>query len=197
MTSPLALIPLRGAESAALQERFCREHAPAIAGAAKAMADCLRGGGKILAAGNGGSAGDAQHLAGELVNRFLRQRPPLAGISLCTDGSVLTCIGNDTSFTEVFAQQVKALGRRGDVLLALSTSGRSPNLVRALAEARGMGLRTIGLLGRDGGEMAPLCDHPLVVPSSTTPRIQEVHHLLLHLLCELVEDDLFPDAPHA
>lgn len=92
---------------------------------------------------------------------------------------------------------MKALGHRGDVLLALSTSGRSPNLVRALAEARGAGLVTIGLLGRDGGEMAPLCDHALVVPSSSTPRIQEVHHLLIHLLCELVEDDLFPDAPHA
>jgi D-sedoheptulose 7-phosphate isomerase len=191
------LLVRRVRESISLQESFIRESGALVARAAAEMTACLRGGGKVLAAGNGGSAADAQHLAGELVNRFLRERPPLAGLALSTDGAVLTCIGNDCGFDRVFEKQVRALGRRGDVLLAISTSGRSPDLVTALAAARETGMRTIGLLGRDGGTMAPLCDLALVVPSHSTPRIQETHHLVLHLVCELVEDDLFPDAPPA
>jgi D-sedoheptulose 7-phosphate isomerase len=192
---PADLVARRARESAALCESFCLAAAPRVAQAAAAISACLSAGGKVMAAGNGGSAADAQHFAGELVNRFLRERPPLAGIALSADGAVLTCIGNDYGFDRVFEKQVRALGREGDVLLALSTSGRSADLVRALAAARESGILTIGLLGRDGGPMAPLCDLALVVPSSETPRVQEAHHLVLHILCELVEDALFPDAP--
>jgi len=195
MTSPADLVSRRAGESAALQARFFRDSAGLVAQAADEMVRCLKGGGKVMAAGNGGSAADAQHFAGEFVNRFLRERPPLAGLALNTDGAILTCIGNDCGFDRVFEKQVRALGRPGDVLLALSTSGRSPDLVNALSAAREGRLRTIGLLGNDGGPMAPLCDLALVVPSGSTPRIQEVHHLVLHLLCELVEEAVFPDAP--
>ncbi len=197
MTDAAGLIVRRARESAALQESFCREAAPLLVRAAREMASCIRGGGKVLAAGNGGSAADAQHFAGEFVNRFLRERPPMAGIALSTDGAVITCIGNDYGFDRVFEKQVRALGRRGDLLLAISTSGSSRDLVTALSAARETGMRTIGLLGREGGPMAPLCDLALVVPSQSTPRIQETHHLVLHLLCELVEEDLFPDSPLA
>lgn len=195
MTSPAERVALRARESALLAESFCRQSGDLVVRAAQAMTECLRAGGKVLAAGNGGSASDAQHFAGELVNRFLRQRPPLAGVALTTDGAVLTCIGNDCGFEQIFEKQVQALGRPGDILLALSTSGHSPDLVQALTAARALGMRTVGLLGRDGGPMAPLCDLALVVPSSSTPRVQEVHHLVLHLLAELVEEAVFPNAP--
>ncbi len=154
--------------------------------------DCLRGGGKILLAGNGGSAADAQHIAAELVGRFAFDRPGLPAIALTVDTSILTAVSNDYGYEAVFARQVQALGSAGDVLVGYSTSGRSPNIVRALAAAREQGMVTVGLCGAQGAEMTALCDHLLAVPSGTTARIQEMHLLLGHLLCELVESALFP-----
>lgn len=151
----------------------------------------LRSDGKLLIFGNGGSAADAQHIAGELVNRFLQQRRALPAISLTTDGGVLTCIANDTGFENVFARQIEALGRAGDVCVAISTSGQSANIVVACEQARSQGIKVIGLLGRDGGKVAALCDVALIVPSDDTQRIQETHNLIGHILCELIESDMF------
>ena len=158
-------------------------------------AECLRDGGKLLFAGNGGSAADAQHWAGELVSRFYYDRPGLPAIALTTDSSILTAIANDYGFDYVFARQVEALGRAGDVFVAISTSGRSPNVLRAIRSARERGLRVIGFTGQGGGGMAELCDLCFQVPSAETPRIQEGHEFLGHLLCALVEQEMFPDAP--
>lgn len=163
-----------------------------LALAAAACTRCLRAGGKILLAGNGGSAADAQHIAAELVGRFGFDRPGLAAIALTVDTSILTALANDYGYEAVFARQVQALGAAGDVLIGYSTSGRSPNILRALAEARTRGMATIGLCGEDGAGMRALCDHLLCVPSRATPRIQEAHLLLGHTLCELVEREAFP-----
>jgi D-sedoheptulose 7-phosphate isomerase len=158
--------------------------------AARALTDCLRRGGKLLFCGNGGSAADSQHLAAEFTGRFQADRRPLAAMALTTDSSVLTCIGNDYDFTEVFARQVAGLGRARDGLIGISTSGMSANVVRAMETARGLGLTTVGLLGRDGGRLAPLCDVPIVVPSQATARIQEAHIFIGHALCALIEQRL-------
>ena len=144
--------------------------------------------------GNGGSAADAQHLAAEFVNRFRIERPPLAALALTTDTSVLTSIANDYDFEEVFAKQVRALGHSEDVALGLSTSGNSPNVVRGLDAARQLGLRTLALSGGDGGPVARAAELALVVPSRSTPRIQEVHITIGHVLCDLVDYLLFPEA---
>ena len=154
----------------------------------------LRQGGKILLAGNGGSAADAQHIAGELVSRFMFDRPGLAGIALTTDTSILTAIGNDYGYERLFARQIQALGRPGDVFIAYSTSGSSPNILAALREARAQGLVTVGLTGSRKGPMCELCDHLLETPSASTPRIQEGHLVIGHMLCELIENDLFGEA---
>ena len=164
--------------------------ADAFAGALAACAAALRDGGKILFLGNGGSAADAQHLATELTVRYTRDRAPIAAIALTTDTSTLTAAGNDFGFEAVFARQVAALGRRGDVLVALSTSGKSPNVLAALRQARALGLVTVGFSGRTGGDMAALLDHALLVPSDTTARIQEMHILLGHMLCGALETEL-------
>jgi D-inositol-3-phosphate glycosyltransferase len=178
-----------------VQESQRRLRAP-IVEAAQEIVACLQKGGKILACGNGGSASDAQHLVGELVGRFKSdQRPPLPAIALTADTAVLTALGNDFGYERVFAQQVEALGRQGDVLIGISTSGRSPNLLRALEVARHKGLRSTALLGGDGGEARQLANIALVVPSSDTQHIQEIHIALLHLLCELVEQLLLAAAP--
>ena len=153
-------------------------------------AQSLKAGRKILIFGNGGSAAEAQHFAAELVNRFLKPRPPLRAISLTTDTSTLTSIGNDSSFDHIFSRQVEALGEEGDVAIALSTSGTSPNIVHALQVARGKKLVTIGLTGKGGGKIGPLVDYLVDVPSKKTPRIQEVHLLLLHILAQELEDRL-------
>ena len=166
-----------------------------ITTAAERLAQCLRDGGKILLCGNGGSAADCQHLAAEFTGRFQAERAPLAALALTTDSSALTCIGNDYGFEHVFARQVLALGRPGDCLVGISTSGRSPNVLRAMAAARGMGLRTVGLLGRTGGRIKALSDVAIVVPSATTARIQEAHILIGHTLCGLVEQGLGLCAP--
>lgn len=147
----------------------------------------LKAGRKILVFGNGGSAAEAQHFAAELVNKFLKMRPAIRTVALTTDTSILTSIGNDTSFDNVFSRQIEALGDEGDVAVALSTSGTSPNIVEALKAAREKKMVTVALTGEGGGKLGPLADYLLDVPSKDTPRIQEVHLLLLHLLAEEIE----------
>ena len=156
--------------------------------------EALRAGHKILFVGNGGSAADAQHWAGELVSRFYFHRAGLPAIALTTDSSILTAIGNDYGFDYIFARQVEALGRAGDVLIAISTSGRSPNILRAIAAAKELGLKVIGFTGESGGEMDPSCDVCFRVASTQTPRIQEGHEFIGHLMCALIEQGMFSDA---
>lgn len=151
------------------------------------VAQSLRQGGKVMFCGNGGSAADSQHLAAEFTGRFIKDRRPLAGLALSTDSSALTCIGNDYGFDDVFSRQVGGLGRAGDCLVGISTSGNSSNVIRAFDVARDMGIVTIGLLGRDGGKLAALSDHAIIVPSDVTARIQEAHILIGHTLCGAVE----------
>jgi D-sedoheptulose 7-phosphate isomerase len=181
------------AEANLLKNRLVAEQAEQVAAAARLLADTLQEGGKILLFGNGGSAADAQHLAAEFVNRFGIERPPLAALALTTDTSILTSIANDYDFLEVFAKQVRALGRPGDVALGLSTSGNSGNVVRGLEAARQMGLKTLALSGGEGGPVAAAADMAIVVPSQNTPRVQEVHITIGHVLCDLVDFLLFPD----
>lgn len=163
----------------------------AVEAAARACVSCLQSGGKILLAGNGGSAADAQHIAGELVSRFAFDRPGLPAIALTTDTSILTAIGNDYGYEKLFARQVQALGQAGDTFIAYSTSGKSPNVLLALKEARSRGVTCIGLTGNRGGPMRDLCDYLLEVPSADTPKIQEGHLVLGHVLCGLIERALF------
>ncbi|WP_395341378.1 phosphoheptose isomerase [Ningiella sp. W23] len=166
-----------------------------IAKAAQMMIDALIQGNKILTCGNGGSAGDAQHFSSELLNRYERDRPPLPAIALTTDSSTLTSIANDFSYDEVFSKQVKALGQPGDILLAISTSGNSPNVISAMQAALSRDMTIVALTGKDGGEMAGLIgenDVEIRVPSSRTARIQEVHLLVIHNLCESIDNALFP-----
>ncbi|WP_211872288.1 D-sedoheptulose-7-phosphate isomerase [Plastoroseomonas arctica] len=164
----------------------------ATARAASLCTAALRAGGKILLCGNGGSAADAQHWAGELVARFHYDRPGLAAIALTTDSSILTAIGNDYGYERIFARQVEALGAKGDVLLALSTSGNSPNILAAVEAARAKGIAIVGFTGRGGGKMAVLCDLCIRIPSDITPQIQEGHEVLGHALCAIIEAEMFP-----
>jgi D-sedoheptulose 7-phosphate isomerase len=175
-------------EAAALHEALV-EQAPVIEQMARRLAEVLAGGGTLYVLGNGGSAADAQHMAGEMVGRFLIQgRPPLPCHALSTDTSVLTAVGNDFGMEEVFLRQVQAYVREGDAVLGISTSGNSPNVVRAMEEAARRGAVTLGLTGGDGGELAALCDMAVVVPAPASPRIQEGHATVIHILCELVEE---------
>jgi len=167
-----------------------RAEVPSIVEVAEALLAALRAGGKALFFGNGGSAANAQHLAAELVGRFALDRAPLPGLALTVDTSALTAIANDYAFDEVFARQILALGSPGDVAVALSTSGRSPNVVRGVQAARKKGLVTVGLTGRDGGTLKELVDYCVCVPSSETARIQECHILIGHILCEILEAEL-------
>ncbi len=155
---------------------------------AQTIVKSLKGEGKLMVCGNGGSAADAQHMAAELVNRFLRERCPLPAIALTTDSSVVTSIANDYSYDEVFSKQVRALGKPSDVLIGISTSGNSKNVYNAIVEAGGIGCVTIGLLGCDGGSIAPVCDKAIVIQSTSTPRIQEAHEFVIHTICEMIED---------
>ncbi len=155
---------------------------------------CLRGGGKILFAGNGGSAADSQHLAGEMVSRFNYDRPGLSAFALSTDTSVLTAIGNDYGYDLLFARQIEAVGKASDVFIGISTSGRSPNILKALTTARSMGLITVGLTGRLGGDLPQLCDYCLRAPADETPRIQECHIAIGHTVCAMIELAMFPRA---
>ena len=170
------------------------EFGAAILAIAQAVEHSLRAGGKVMLAGNGGSASDAQHIAGEFLSRLRFDRHPLPAIALTTDSSVLTAIGNDYGYERVFERQVRGLGQEGDVLLAISTSGRSPNILRAIAAGRELGLVTIGLTGSTGGEMAAQCDLCLHAPSDSTPLIQQIHITAGHVICGLVEERLFPRA---
>ncbi|HET8552196.1 MAG TPA: phosphoheptose isomerase [Gammaproteobacteria bacterium] len=168
--------------------------APVIVRAGALMAEALAAGGKILSCGNGGSAADAQHFAAELLNRFERERRPLAAVALTTDSSTLTSIANDYSYDEVFAKQVVGLGRRGDVLFGISTSGNSRNVLRAIEVAHENDVAVVALTGRDGGRMAAALidgDVEIRVPAESTARIQEVHLLVLHCLCDLIDSQLF------
>ena len=180
---------------ATLRENFLTTHAGAVSTMAKVIAASLAQDGKILFCGNGGSAADSQHLAAEFVNRFLMDRPPLPGIALSTDTSALTAISNDFGFDHVFSKQVRALGRAGDVLLAISTSGASPNITEALKAARSLNMITMGLTGKGGGDMPAWCDYLLDVPDDSTPLIQEIHITVGHLICRLVDYYLFENVP--
>jgi D-sedoheptulose 7-phosphate isomerase len=181
-------------ESANLKLAASQPLAAPVARGGALLAGCLKAGGKALACGNGGSAADAQHFAAELINRFEVERPPLAAVALTTDSSTLTSIANDYAYEQVFAKQVRAIARRGDVLLAISTSGNSANVMEAMRAARDMGVRVIALTGNGGGRMAGLVsqdDVHICVPHKTTARIQEVHLLVLHCLCDLIDHQLF------
>jgi D-sedoheptulose 7-phosphate isomerase len=182
----------RDVVQAAIEDpRFCS----AVGDIVEIIEEALGRGGKLLLAGNGGSAGDAQHLAGEMLSRLYYDRAPCAAIALTTDSSVLTAIGNDYGYDRVFERQVLGLGRPGDVLLAISTSGRSPNILRAIGAARERGVAVVGFTGSSGGDIAPLCDVCLRVPSDSTPLIQQVHITAGHIICGLVEARLFPRTP--
>jgi len=181
------------AESISLKQRVAAEQGDAVVAAARRLAEVLQAGGKILLFGNGGSAADAQHLAAEFVNRFQVERPPLAALALTTDTSILTAVGNDYDFLQIFAKQVRALGRPGDLAWGISTSGNSPNVVEGLKVARELGLATLALSGRDGGPVAAAAELALVVPSRNTPRIQEVQITIGHVLCDLVDFILYPE----
>ena len=182
------------AESARLKTEAARVLGAPIAQAGELLAQSLEAGGKVLACGNGGSAADAQHFAAELVNRFEAERPPLAALALTTDSSNLTSIANDYAWEQVFSKQLRALGRRGDVLLAISTSGNSRNVLEALPVAQELGVRVIALTGNGGGRMAAMLqpdDVHICVPHKKTARIQEVHLLVLHCLCDAIDLQLF------
>ncbi|NNF50928.1 MAG: phosphoheptose isomerase [Gammaproteobacteria bacterium] len=171
--------------------------APRILKAGEAMAQCLLGGGKILSCGNGGSAGDAQHFSSEMLNRFERERPGLPAIALSTDTSTLTSIANDYEYAEVFSKQVRALGQPGDLLLAITTSGNSENIMRAVTVAHEKGMPVVALTGREGGKLGATlktADFELRVPAQSTARIQEVHLLIIHCLCDYIDHRLFGDA---
>ena len=178
-------------ESVKVTEDFIKENGHNLFLLSEKIASAFTGDRKLMICGNGGSAADAQHLAAEFVNRFLLERPPLPAIALTTDTSIITSIGNDYSFDDIFSKQIKALGMEGDVLLAVSTSGNSGNVIAAVKAARGLGIYTAALTGRDGGRLSPLVDMALVVKSNATPRIQEAHHFALHMVCQMVDYILF------
>jgi D-sedoheptulose 7-phosphate isomerase len=178
-------------ESADLKLRFIRQNADVLVQVVRMIVAAFKSGNKVLLFGNGGSAADAQHMAGEFINRFLIERPPLPAISLTTDTSVLTSISNDYGYADSFSKQVKALGKEGDVAIGISTSGAAANVIKAVKVAREMGLKTVGLSGRDGGELAKSVDVAIVVDSPVTPRIQEVHITIGHVICEMVDRMLF------
>ena len=178
-------------ESADLKVRFIRQNAEVLGQAVGMVVEAFKAGNKVLLFGNGGSAADAQHIASEFVNRYQIERPPLPAIALTTDTSILTSISNDYGYIDSFSKQVKALGREGDVAIGISTSGTAANVIKAIKTAKEMGLKTISLTGGDGGDLAKLTDIALVVDSPITPRIQEVHITIGHVLCEMVDWMLF------
>jgi len=191
-----AALDLRGefrriiSESIAAHERLVSESIPTLSAVAVMMIRAIRGGNTIFLFGNGGSAADAQHVAGELVGRFLKESQPFAAIALTTDTSILTAVGNDWAFEEVFSRQVRALAKAGDVVVGISTSGKSPNVIRGLEAAQAKGAHTIGFTGGAGGTMAALCEVCFIAPAALTPRIQELHLVAWHAVCELVEVEL-------
>jgi len=178
-------------EGSQLKENFLNDNLSRIVKVVDVVTAALKNGSKIMLFGNGGSAADAQHIAAEFVNRFVIERPPLPAIALTTDSSIITSIGNDYDFSEIFVKQIRALGQPGDIAWGMSTSGTSPNVVKALETAKKMELITIGFTGRDGGPIAKIVDYSLNVPSNNTPRVQEVHTAIGHVICEMVDYKLF------
>jgi len=188
--NPIEVVKDNFAESIATQQAAAESVAPAIAGAAAALFRALTAGGKVLSCGNGGSAADAQHFASELINRFETDRPALAAIALTTDSSTLTSVANDMHFHDIFARQIEALGRPGDILLAITTSGNSENILKAIGAARSRDMQVMLLSGRDGGQATSLLadsDIGICIAGPSTARIQEVHLLVMHCLCDLVD----------
>jgi D-sedoheptulose 7-phosphate isomerase len=185
------IILKRFKESSEVKTRFLKENLPKLLNVIKLTSHTFEAGNKLFFFGNGGSAADAQHLAAEFVNRYVMDRPPLPAIALTTDTSILTSVSNDIAFTEIFAKQLRALGKEGDVAIGISTSGGSPNIIKAFEVAKEIGMKTVALTGNDGGILAKIADFSLIVPSTSTPRIQEAHILIGHILCEMVEHYLF------
>jgi D-sedoheptulose 7-phosphate isomerase len=178
-------------ETVKAKEDFVKENTRSLILIAEKVASAFTSDRKLLICGNGGSAADAQHIAAEFVNRFMLERPPLPAVALTTDTSIITSIGNDYSFEDIFSKQIKAIGMEGDVLLAISTSGNSANVISAVKTARGQGIYTVAFTGGDGGRLGSLVDMALVVRSNTTARIQETHIFAGHLICQLVDHILF------
>ncbi len=178
-------------DSAQVKVKFARENADKIVEVVQLIAQAFREGKKVILFGNGGSACDASHIAAEFVNRFLMERPPLPAIALNTDAAVLTSISNDYDYAQIFSKQLAALGVEGDVVIGISTSGNSPNVLKAVEAARKNGMRTIALTGGTGGKLAKTADYAFIVPTKHTPRIQETHITLGHTICEMVDEELF------
>lgn len=178
-------------QSADVKLSFVKKNLKTIISVVELIVDAFHEGNKVMLFGNGGSAADAQHIAAEFVNRFMIERPPLPAMALTTDTSVITSIGNDYNYDQVFLKQIKALGKEGDIAWGISTSGNSPNVLKALKEAKKMGLKTIGMTGKDGGKMAKMVDYLLNVESDVTARIQETHITVSHVICQLVDIKLF------
>jgi D-sedoheptulose 7-phosphate isomerase len=185
-------ISVMAAESLDAKRRFFEQSSQDLALAARMIIESIRAGGKLMIFGNGGSAADAQHIAAELAFKMVREREAIPALALTTDTSLLTAISNDRSFNFVFARQIQAIGRKGDIVLAISTSGNSPNVIEAVKQAREMGVRIIGLLGAGGGKVFEMVDLALIVPHNETQRIQEVHIAAGHIICQLIEDELCP-----
>ena len=181
-------------ESSRIKTLIKEQYSEAILETAEIMIKSLKSGGKLLICGNGGSAADSQHFAAELIGRFLREREPLAAIALTTDTSILTAVGNDYSYDDIFKKQVQALGSSKDVLIGLSTSGNSINVLNAFEAAKEKGMITIGLTGKGGGQIAVESDHSLIIPADTSGRIQEAHITIIHIWCDLIESTLFPNS---
>lgn len=177
-------------ESLEVKKRFFEAHAARIVALADLIAERVRKGGKVLVFGNGGSAADAQHFAGELVGRFTKEGPPIPALALTTDTAIMTAVGNDYGYEHIFKRQVEAHARPDDIAVGISTSGNSTNVLEAMEVAKARGVLTVGMTGEDGGKLAALVDHLFAVPSKETPRIQEAHHLMNHILCELLEERL-------
>jgi D-sedoheptulose 7-phosphate isomerase len=181
-------------EGAELRRRIADEHGRKIVEAALLISNCLQDDGKVLLFGNGGSAADAQHIAAELVGRFMQERRALPAIALTTDSSILTAVANDYGFDRIFSRQIEALGRPNDVAIGISTSGNSPNILAGIERARSQQMKTIGLSGKDGGGLAKRCDISIVIPSTNTARIQECHITIGHIFCEVIELELYGSA---
>ena len=180
--------------SAQIKENIRDRYSGTILETVELMISCYKNGGKLLICGNGGSAADSQHFAAEMVGRLVKDRDPLPAIALTTDTSILTAIGNDYSYDVVFRKQVEALGRPGDVLVCISTSGNSENVAQAILVAKEKNIHTVALLGKDGGKIAAMVDYTIIVPSNVSQRIQEGHITIIHIWCEIIESTLFPDA---
>ena len=180
-------------ESIQVKEEILRNQIESIVEISQLMIDCLRKGGKVIVFGNGGSASDSQHIAAELVGRFKKDRSALAGIALTTNTSILTSLANDYGYDVVFSRQVEALGKKNDVVLGISTSGKAKNVALGIKQAKKMGIKTVALSGGDGGELVKLADLSLLVPSNITARIQEAHITIAHIICEMVEQELCQD----